>query len=161
MRAKIYITLSMALAVAISSCKKSLDKPLLGALETPLLETKDGVNGLLIGTYAALDGMAGDQNGTYAIGGGNPWETSPDNWVLGGVAGGDANKGSIAGDVSEIEPIMQFYSDPTNVFYNSKWKADSKPSERRRILQRLVSGIKSPGNRFCEGGRTERGSLLF
>jgi hypothetical protein len=120
MRTKIYITLSLIAAISISSCKKSLDKPLIGTLEAPTLETKDGVNGLLIGTYAALDGMAG----TSGIGGGNPWETSPDNWVLGGVAAGDANKGSIAGDVSEIEPIMQFYSDPTNVFYNSKWKAD-------------------------------------
>ena len=141
MRAKIYITLSMALAVAISSCKKSLDKPLLGALETPLLETKDGVNGLLIGTYAALDGMAGDQNGTYAIGGGNPWETSPDNWVLGGVAGGDANKGSIAGDVSEIEPIMQFYSDPTNVFYNSKWKADYEGISRANTTLKVAAKV--------------------
>jgi hypothetical protein len=131
----------MALAIAISSCKKSLDKPLLGALETPLLETKDGVNGLLVGTYAALDGMAGDQNGTYAIGGGNPWETSPDNWVLGGVAAGDANKGSIAGDVSEIEPIMQFYSDPTNVFYNSKWKADYEGISRANTTLKVVAKV--------------------
>ncbi|MDN3550632.1 RagB/SusD family nutrient uptake outer membrane protein [Mucilaginibacter aquaedulcis] len=137
MRAKIYITLSMALAIAISSCKKSLDKPLLGALETPLLETKDGVNGLLIGTYAALDGMAG----TSAIGGGNPWETSPDNWVLGGVAAGDANKGSIAGDVSEIEPIMQFYSDPTNVFYNSKWKADYEGISRANTTIKVAAKV--------------------
>ncbi|SDP98756.1 Starch-binding associating with outer membrane [Mucilaginibacter sp. OK268] len=137
MRTKIYIALSMALAVSISSCKKSLDKPLLGALESPLLQTKDGVNGLLIGTYAALDGMAG----TSAIGGGNPWETSPDNWVLGGVAGGDANKGSIAGDVSEIEPIMQFYSDPTNVFYNSKWKADYEGISRANNVLKVVAKV--------------------
>ncbi len=137
MRTKIYIALSMALAISISSCKKSLDKPLLGALESPLLQTKDGVNGLLIGTYAALDGMAG----TSAIGGGNPWETSPDNWVLGGVAGGDANKGSIAGDVSEIEPIMQFYSDPTNVFYNSKWKADYEGISRANTVLKVVAKV--------------------
>ncbi|MEZ2337162.1 RagB/SusD family nutrient uptake outer membrane protein [Mucilaginibacter sp. RCC_168] len=137
MRTNIYIALSMALAISISSCKKSLDKPLLGALESPLLQTKDGVNGLLIGTYAALDGMAG----TSAIGGGNPWETSPDNWVLGGVAGGDANKGSIAGDVSEIEPIMQFYSDPTNVFYNSKWKADYEGISRANTVLKVVAKV--------------------
>ena len=137
MRTKIYIALSMALAISISSCKKSLDKPLLGALESPLLETKDGVNGLLIGAYGALYGMAG----TSAIGGGNPWETSPDNWVLGGVAGGDANKGSIAGDVSEIEPIMQFYSDPTNVFYNSKWKADYEGISRANNVLKVVAKV--------------------
>jgi tetratricopeptide (TPR) repeat protein len=137
MRTKIYIILSMALAVSISACKKSLDKPLLGALETPLLETKDGVNGLLIGTYSALDGMAG----TSAIGGGNPWETSPDNWVLGGIAGGDANKGSVAGDVSEIEPIMQFYSDATNVFYNSKWKADYEGISRANTTIKVAAKV--------------------
>ncbi|MEN0057092.1 MAG: RagB/SusD family nutrient uptake outer membrane protein, partial [Mucilaginibacter sp.] len=109
--------------------------------ESPLLETKDGVNGLLIGTYAALDGMAGNSDGTFAIGGGNPWETSPDNWVLGGVAGGDANKGSIAGDVSEIEPIMQFYSDPTNVFYNSKWKADYEGISRANTTLKVVAKV--------------------
>lgn len=139
MRTKIYITLSLVAAISVSSCKKSLDKPLIGTLEAPTLETKDGVNGLLIGTYAALDGMAG----TSAIGGGNPWETSPDNWVLGGVASGDANKGSIAGDVSEIEPIMQFYSDPTNVFYNSKWKADYEGIARANNTLRVLAKVSA------------------
>jgi hypothetical protein len=98
MKTKIYITLTMLTALALGSCKKSyLDKPLVGALEQPLLETVDGVNGVLIGAYAALDGQQGDD---ASIGGGGAWEASPSNWIYGGVAGGDASKGSNAGDIT-------------------------------------------------------------
>src|SRR4051812_34408263 len=121
MKTKIFISITLASAIALSSCKKYLEKPLTGSLESPLLQTKEGVNSLLLGAYAALDGREG---GDAAIGGGGAWETSPDNWIYGGVAGGDANKGSDPGDQTPIELIQKYNSDPTNGFFNSKWKAD-------------------------------------
>jgi hypothetical protein len=138
MKTKIFITIILASAIALSSCKKYLEKPLTGSLETPLLETKEGVNSLLVGAYAALDGQ---QGGDAAIGGGGAWETSPDNWIYGGVAGGDANKGSDPGDQTPIELIQKYNSDPTNGFFDSKWKADYEGISRTNNVLRIAEKV--------------------
>ncbi|MEO3405746.1 RagB/SusD family nutrient uptake outer membrane protein [Mucilaginibacter sp. CAU 1740] len=122
MKALKHITTILLGTLALGACKKSyLDKPLTGALEPQFLQTEEGANQLLIGAYAVLDGQ---QGGDAAIGGGGAWEAAPDNWIYGGVAGGDASKGSVAGDQTPIEPIMKYNSDGSNTFFDSKWKAD-------------------------------------
>ncbi|MGS2740691.1 RagB/SusD family nutrient uptake outer membrane protein [Sinomicrobium sp. M5D2P17] len=106
----------------VFSCADSfLDQPALGSLEGSVLDETDqaGVEKLLIGAYAVLDGQGDDE----AIGGGNPWEAAPDNWIYGAVAGGAASKGSFGGDQPAIDPIAKFTSDASNGFFNSKWKA--------------------------------------
>ena len=105
-----------------SSCKKSyLQQPVLGALPSAAINTSAGVNGLLVGAYSALDGQGGSNT---SFGGGNPWEASPDNWIYGSVAGGDAHKGSSGNDQPPINSIAVFTVDASNGFLNSKWKAD-------------------------------------
>lgn len=122
MKAIKHITTILLGALALSACKKSyLEKPLTGALEPQFLQTEAGANELLIGAYAVLDGQ---QGGDAAVGGGGAWEAAPDNWIYGGVAGGDASKGSVAGDQTPIEPIMKYNSDGSNGFFDSKWRAD-------------------------------------
>ncbi|MDB5148289.1 MAG: RagB/SusD family nutrient uptake outer membrane protein [Mucilaginibacter sp.] len=122
MKALKHITTILLGALALSACKKSyLEKPLTGALEPQFLQTEAGANELLIGSYAVLDGQ---QGGDAAVGGGGAWEAAPDNWIYGGVAGGDASKGSVAGDQTPIEPIMKYNSDGSNGFFDSKWRAD-------------------------------------
>ncbi|MES2266665.1 MAG: RagB/SusD family nutrient uptake outer membrane protein [Bacteroidota bacterium] len=138
MKTKTLIIITMAGALAFSSCQKYLEKPLTGSLETPLLNSKAGVNQLLIGAYAALDGQ---QGGDAAIGGGGAWEASPDNWIYGGVAGGDANKGSDPGDQTPIELIQKFNSDATNGFFNSKWKADYEGISRCNAVIRTIGKV--------------------
>jgi hypothetical protein len=138
MKTKILITITLLSALALGSCKKYLEKPLTGSLESPLLVSKEGVNQLLIGAYAALDGQ---QGGDAAIGGGGAWEASPDNWIYGGVAGGDANKGSDPGDQTPIELIQKFTTDATNGFFNSKWKADYEGISRTNILISTIGKV--------------------
>ncbi len=105
----------------ISSCSDSfLDQPALGALSEDVVANKVGVEKLLIGAYASLDGQ---QGGNASLGGGGPWEASPDNWIYGTVAGGEASKGSEGGDQPAIDQIVKFISNPSNGFYNTKWKA--------------------------------------
>lgn len=121
----------------VFSCKKSyLEKPQLGTLSLELLETKAGVNGLLIGAYS---GLRGQQGGDVSFGGGDPWQTSPDNWIYGGVAGGDASKGSIAGDQGPIETIANFLSDPSVGFFNNKWIAVYEGITRTNNLLRAAA----------------------
>nr|WP_067063231.1 RagB/SusD family nutrient uptake outer membrane protein [Mucilaginibacter sp. L294] len=133
------IIITLVSAIALSSCKKYLEKPLTGGLQSPDLATKEGVNQLLIGAYAALDGQ---QGGDASIGGGGAWEASPDNWIYGGVAGGDANKGSDPGDQTPIELIQKFTTDATNGFFNSKWKADYEGISRTNMLIRTIPKVQ-------------------
>ncbi|UGU17630.1 RagB/SusD family nutrient uptake outer membrane protein [Sinomicrobium kalidii] len=111
----------LTLLLLFSCADSFLDQPALGSLEDSVLDETDqaGVEKLLIGAYAALDGQGDDE----ALGGGNPWEAAPDNWIYGAVAGGTASKGSFGGDQPAIDPIAKFSSDPSNGFFNSKWKA--------------------------------------
>src|SRR5476651_1476225 len=109
MKTSRYMTLLMTIGlVALNySCKKSyLETPQVGTLSPELLQTKAGVDGLLIGAYSALRAIEADGQ---AFGGGDSWQASPDNWIYGGVAGGDAHKGSNSGDQSPIESIASFF----------------------------------------------------
>nr|WP_067061771.1 RagB/SusD family nutrient uptake outer membrane protein [Mucilaginibacter sp. L294] len=103
-----------------SSCKKYLEQPALGHLNATQVNSIDGVNGLLIGAYSALDGGGGDGS---ALGGGSSWEAAGSNWIYGSVAGGDAHKGSDGTDQPAINSIAQWTTDASNGFFNTKWKA--------------------------------------
>ena len=110
-----------AVLLIASACSDSfLEQPALGALSDDVVANEVGVEKLLIGAYAALDGQ---QDANNALGGGGPWEAAPDNWVYGTVAGGEASKGSFGGDQPAIDQIVKFISNPSNGFYNTKWKA--------------------------------------
>ncbi|MEO3403257.1 RagB/SusD family nutrient uptake outer membrane protein [Mucilaginibacter sp. CAU 1740] len=122
-----------------SSCKKSsLDQPALGALSTAQITSAAGVDGLLVGAYSALDGQSGTNT---AFGGGSAWETSPDNWIYGSVAGGDAHKGSSGIDQPAINSIATFTVDASNGFLNSKWKADYEGITRANNVLKTVGAV--------------------
>ncbi|WP_419700188.1 RagB/SusD family nutrient uptake outer membrane protein [Mucilaginibacter sp. NFX135] len=141
MKAKRYISAALLSVLALGACKKSyLDKPITGALLPQYLQTEAGANQLLVGAYAALDGQ---QGGDAAIGGGGAWEASPDNWIYGGVVGGDAHKGSIAGDQQQIEPMAKYIPDASNGFFNSKWKADYEGISRVNNTIKATNAIPS------------------
>jgi hypothetical protein len=137
------IAVYSALAVASilpSSCKKFLEQPATGALSNVQVTTKDGVDGLLIGAYSALDGQQGDN---AALGGGGPWEVSPDNWIYGSVAGGDAHKGSDGTDQPAINSIARFTLDASNGFLNTKWKANYEGITRTNNVLKALAGVAS------------------
>lgn len=135
-----YFILGMLLIGTLPSCSDEfLDQPALGALGDDVLATRDGVNKLLIGAYAALDGQG--EGGTDALGGGNGWEAAPENWIYGTVAGGEASKGSFAGDQPAIDPIVNFYSSPSNGFFNTKWKATFEGIKRTNNVLKLLPNV--------------------
>ncbi|MEJ0102617.1 MAG: RagB/SusD family nutrient uptake outer membrane protein [Bacteroidota bacterium] len=126
----IIIFLTIPVGIVLYSCSKSfLEKPALGALSEDVLANKKGVTGLLVGAYAALDG----QN----VGGGI-WESSPDNWIYGSVAGADSHKGSWSGDQPPIDLIGTGKSDPSNGFFNAKWIACYEGIARCNSVLRVV-----------------------
>jgi tetratricopeptide (TPR) repeat protein len=101
---------SICLAGAIA-CKDSfLDIPPTGQIKAEELTTKNAVEGLLIGSYAALTGR------------GTSWYAGSSNWLWGSIRGGDANKGSNAGDQAPVNPVQRFELDATNGLIGDKWK---------------------------------------
>jgi starch-binding outer membrane protein, SusD/RagB family len=123
------------------SCKKSyLDTPQIGTLSPALLQTKTGVDGLLIGAYSALRAIEADGQ---AFGGGDSWQASPDNWIYGGVAGGDAHKGSNAGDQDPITTIAVFDPIASDPYFNSKWISDYEGISR--CNNTINAATKTPG----------------
>ncbi len=101
------------LLVLTNSCKDSfLEVTPNGALDQKVLATKDGVNALLIGAYAMIDGVSGNGFG---------WEAASSNWVYGSIRGLEANKGTDAGDQPDINPIQKFSETATNPYLSVKW----------------------------------------
>jgi starch-binding outer membrane protein, SusD/RagB family len=121
MRTKhIFILSVVAASLLLDACSKSfLERAPIGTLTPNDVSSKDGINALLIGCYAALDGQ---QQDVAAIGGGNPWEAAPSNWIYGSVAAGDAHKGSDATDQPPVSQIATGSFDASNGFFNTKWK---------------------------------------
>ncbi|MEL6673095.1 MAG: RagB/SusD family nutrient uptake outer membrane protein [Bacteroidota bacterium] len=111
----IYITVLSTLV----SCEGYLDriKPQ-GALTVEQLATEEGVEGLLIGAYAAIDGFL---EHPFSFTRSFPWHAAPSNWIYGSVTAGDAHKGSDPGDQPQGNDIENFSAIASNDFFRGKW----------------------------------------
>ncbi|GAA0526269.1 RagB/SusD family nutrient uptake outer membrane protein [Chitinophaga japonensis] len=108
------LAMAVIAAMVLYACRKSfLTRDPIGQLGDADAATKKGVEELLIGAYAVLDGNYNGFN----------WQSSCTNWVYGSIAGGDAHKGSNAGDQADVNPIERYEGLPTNEYFNTKWKA--------------------------------------
>ncbi|MDF9800948.1 hypothetical protein OKW21_006211 [Catalinimonas alkaloidigena] len=125
-----YLTIFGVLLSAIA-CNEDefLDVPVTGQVSGPQLLTEDGLNGLLIGVYAAL-------NGDTNLG----WFSGQANWLWGSIRGGDANKGSDAGDFNTIIPYARFEQTPSDQLGTNKWNGSYEGISRANIfLSNLAS----------------------
>ncbi|MCL7987873.1 RagB/SusD family nutrient uptake outer membrane protein [Sphingobacterium sp. lm-10] len=122
-------------SLLITGCSKSfLEQAPLGELSEEQLSNKVGVNSLLTGAYSALAAARNDDG----LGGGGPWESSPDNWIYGSVAGGEAHKGSDGGDQPAINQIARLTQDASNGFFNNKWKSSFEGVSRANQTLRFL-----------------------
>jgi len=108
----------LVLVVLISTlyaCKKNfLTQAPLGALSPATLGNAAGVNGLLIGAYSLLDGVGGNGGGIDA---------AASNWLFGGVAAGDAYKGSQPSDGgADALPVGNYTYIPANPYITSRYE---------------------------------------
>ncbi|OZI09359.1 RagB/SusD family nutrient uptake outer membrane protein [Siphonobacter sp. BAB-5385] len=112
----IQVTAVLAACLTTFSCNNTfLDQPALGAINDTQLTSKAGVNTLLTGAYAVLDGITTTDQ--------SAWEVAPGNWIYGSVSGGDAHKGSDGADQGSMNDLMTYTQNPSNGFFNSKWRA--------------------------------------
>lgn len=131
--AAVFIIAIIALEFLLQSCDSKLDIPPKGSLSEDVLANKQGVRALLNGAYGALDG---------AVIGGNPYRSSPDNWVYGSCAGGDAHKGSDPYDQSQILTIATGKATPTLSFLNDNWRARYEGISRANAVIKILPRVE-------------------
>lgn len=125
---------TLCLAVASACSDKFLDVQPKAALAVTTLQNKTGVNSLLIGAYALLDGWATPE-GAY-----RSYQAGADNWVYGSVASDDAYKGTNAGDQPPISLIEQGLIQSDNIYFRGKWRGMYDGIARTNdVLQTLAS----------------------
>jgi len=153
----IFKRMSMVMAmvmVLVVSCKDSfLEVAPTGSLADAQLATKAGVEGVLIGAYAALNGVFGNRL------------EGPNHWVTGSICGGEANKGTDPGDYSSINPMQRYETDPTQGDLSSLWRGRYEGVSRCNTVLRLLSQAKdvSPADaaRIAGEARLLRGHFYF
>ncbi|MCJ7466742.1 MAG: RagB/SusD family nutrient uptake outer membrane protein [Maribacter sp.] len=124
------LTISL-LFVGVSCSDKFLELSPTDSLADAQVSTKAGIDGLLIGTYSAINGVFG-----------NRFE-SPNHWVTGSIVGGEANKGTDAGDYSTINPYQRYENDPTNGDLNALWQARYEGISRaNKVLNALAASTE-------------------
>ena len=148
------IFLMCALVLGISCSDEFLEVPPAASLGDAQLGTADGIEGLLIGTYAALRGVFG-----------NRFE-GPNHWVTGSIMGGEANKGTDAGDYSTINPIQRYETDPTSGDLNELWRGRYEGVSRaNRVLATVAANpdalIAADAARVTGEARMLRGHFYF
>ena len=128
----------MAASVGIYACKKSfLDESPRGVLDEATLSSAKGVDKLLIAAYAVLDGYDG------GLGLGGEWGSGGSNFLFGGIAGGEANKGSDPGDQGpNMTPIQRHEPTSTNGALNERWKALYEGVKRTNVVMKVVNNLK-------------------
>jgi hypothetical protein len=112
---KILFTASLSLAgvLLFNACgDKFLTRVPQGAYSPSVLENAQGVEALLVGAYAQLDGIPVPGPG---------WYGAVSNWVFGGIPSDDAYKGTDAGDQPEETAIERYVWVTTNEHVRGKW----------------------------------------
>lgn len=109
--------LCAAVALATGCGDDFLEPDVPGALTAEVLESPDGIEGAVIGAYTPLSGIvSGDFNASAARLG------TSYNYISGSMRGGDANKGTEAGDFVAMEQVINYSLDPTNLLSSDKWR---------------------------------------
>lgn len=117
------------------SCEESfLDRKPIGVFSEEALQTRPGIQGVLIGAYTGLNGaMYGDGSSRGAD------VNSFSNWVYGGITSDDAQKGAnLGGSRSNIE---RYESAPDNTKLDDRWRFSYDGISRCNDVLRLVDKV--------------------
>lgn len=149
-----YIAITTGLVLTSVSCSDEfLNQPPPGTYSDVSLQNKKGLEGMLIATYASLDGSyfeSWDNNFFNQNAGAS-------NWIWGGVRSEEAYKGTEESDGVDITPIERYESQPSNNYYWDKWRGCydgiGKANQTLRTLKALVEsgGISAEDATRIEG----------
>lgn len=130
--------IALLLIISLHACEANfLNITPNGALDAEVMATETGIDNLLIGVYSMLDGTSANGFG---------WEAAASNWVFGSMRAMIANKGSDAGDQSDINPLQTYNETATNLFLNVKWRSLYESISRANVALQVVSQAEESGN---------------
>lgn len=133
-----YLVLMTMMASFVLSCTEGfLDKAPVGVKNENNFYDAKGINALLTGTYAMVGGK-GDTYENWDI----AWGGSVTNWTFGGIAGGDAYKGSTETDQIPVNEIERWDMQTTNGYAADKWKWYLKGVTRANGVLKVLKGTK-------------------
>jgi tetratricopeptide (TPR) repeat protein len=134
---KIIIAMVLLTVGFVISCEKTfLEREPYGSVNEALLSsTEKGAETLLIAAYSNLDGFSGWDRG-------NIWGGAASNWSFGSIAGGDAYKGSEAGDQPDVTPIELHTVDPNNPYLEGKWGTYYDGISRANVAIKTFNALK-------------------
>jgi starch-binding outer membrane protein, SusD/RagB family len=137
-KAKYIIFLTLIMVFALSCSENFLTKAPLGVTSENIFYDAKGINALLTGTYAMVGGK-GDTYENWDI----TWGSSVTAWTFGGIAGGDAYKGSTETDQIPINEIERWDIQTTNGYAADKWKWYLKGVTRANGVLKVLKGTKN------------------
>lgn len=150
---KTFVALTACMVFMVSCGDDFLEVEPTGQLGESTLANKAGIEGILIGAYATLNGEFG-----------NRFE-GPNRWITGGILGGDANKGTDPGDYSTINPIQRYEINPTNGDINNLWNGRYEGISRCNYVLRLLPVAEDitqeEATRIAAEARMLRGHYYF
>lgn len=113
---KIYLFLPLvAIGLIFTSCGDDfLTKTPQGQISSASTQTPDGVESLLIGAYAMVDGQGLDGQAA--------WNNDITNWVFGGITSDNGLKGTDAGDQPEQSFLERYDFNSFNGHIRNKWR---------------------------------------
>jgi hypothetical protein len=121
----------------LNSCSESfLEITPNGSLDQSVLGTYEGVDALLIGAYAMIDGVSD----------GFDWNAASSGWVYGSIRGMEANKGTDSGDQPDINPIQTYSENASNPYLNAKWRVTYEGISRCNSTIQTANGALEAGS---------------
>ncbi len=121
------------------ACSKSfLQVTPQGVLDVRTLSTEKGVNKILLGAYAMLDGEDGGLNIGTGV-----WGAGASNFVFGSMAGGEANRGSTPGDQGpNMTNALRHESAPLSLSLSDDWKGYYEGIKRTNTVLQVLANVK-------------------
>lgn len=136
MKRNLIIKSILLLCVALNSCSRDfLDKLPQGELSPAQVESREGVEGLLIGAYGLLNGNVNGTWGNYA--------SAPSQWLFGEVASDNAHKGSTASDQPNMGLIESHQPTSTNDNLSVMWRNYYEGIARCNSTLRTLTAVQS------------------
>lgn len=143
-----YILPFLIMCVTVSCNKDFLELNPQGELTEEQLNSQDGVEGLLTGAYALLNGNLNGTFGNYA--------SAPSQWLIGEVASDNAHKGSSNGDQPNMNLIEQHSPTSTNDNLSGLWDRCFEGIVRCNNTLKQLARLQSEGaNPFVEARSIE------
>lgn len=131
---KVSLATGIVFSLAVACSDSFLTRDPQAQYSPTALKTAKGVEGVLLGAYAMLDGQGLD--------GQAPWENDIQNWVFGGLTSDDAYKGTDAGDQPEESFLEKWDFQATNGHIKNKWRGLFKGVARANDAINTLKDVK-------------------